>query len=152
MLLLRELTGARRVLPVWIGVAEAEAIEVELARTHRARPLTHQLLARVVEGFGRRIERVIITGVHGGQVHAQLLFDSRRVVSARTSDAVAIALHACVPIYATEALLEMAGFAGVRFLDVADPEAAPLSGADAEALGEFQKFLDRISPEDFDEH
>ena len=114
VLLLQEAAAQRRVLPVWVGPAEANAIELErrLIPTHR--PLTHQLICQVIGSCGRRLERVCVTSLHEGTFHAELVISPDVRVSARVSDAVAMALHQGVSIHAADAVLEEAAVPDVQ--------------------------------------
>lgn len=148
VLLLREVAGQRRLLPIWIGVPEARAIEIERRQVRPPRPMAHQLLADIVESFHRNVEQVRITSLREGQFHAELIFDSGTSVSSRPSDAIAIALYLRIPINALEAVLDQAGLA-IGQTDTAGEDAAG-SEDHAHELEEFRRFLDNASPEDFD--
>ena len=145
VVLLQE-TAGRRCLQIWIGLAEAEAIALEQQGRLPERPLTHVLISDVVAALGRRLERVEITEVRGGTFFADLVFDGSLRVSARPSDSIAIALHADVPIHATEAVLEEAG---VLVEDDESSETEEGGAADEEEVDRFRAFLDNVSPEDF---
>ncbi|MEJ2884882.1 bifunctional nuclease family protein [Actinomycetospora aeridis] len=150
VVLLQE-TDGKRCLQIWIGLAEAEAIALEQQGRLPERPLTHVLISDVVAALGRRLERIEITEVRGGTFYADLVFDRGLRVSARPSDSIAIALHADVPIHATEGVLTDAGV--VVEDDESDEStaaaAAGASGTDEDEVDRFRAFLDNISPEDF---
>ena len=149
VVLLQETEG-KRCLQIWIGLAEAEAIALEQQGRLPERPLTHVLISDVVSALGRRLERIEITEVRGGTFYADLVFDRGLRVSARPSDSIAIALHADVPIHATEGVLSDAGV--VVEDDEAEEAATTASsagGADEDEVDRFRAFLDNISPEDF---
>ena len=63
VLLLQEASGDHRLLPVWIGPAEANAIQVEQHRVSLPRPMTHQLIGDVIDAFSRQLQQVRITEV-----------------------------------------------------------------------------------------
>jgi bifunctional DNase/RNase len=146
VVLLQETQG-KRCLQIWIGLAEAEAIALEQQGRLPERPLTHVLISDVVAALGRRLERIEITEVRGGTFYADLVFDRGLRVSARPSDSIAIALHADVPIHATEGVLADAGV--VVEDDEAEETPASGSGTDEDEVDRFRAFLDNISPEDF---
>ena len=146
VVLLQETQG-KRCLQIWIGLAEAEAIALEQQGRLPERPLTHVLISDVVAALGRRLERIEITEVRGGTFYADLVFDRGLRVSARPSDSIAIALHADVPIHATEGVLADAGV--VVEDDEADETPSGGSGTDEDEVDRFRAFLDNISPEDF---
>jgi bifunctional DNase/RNase len=104
------------------------------------------LIADVVTALGRTLERIEITEVRGGTFYADLVFDRGLRVSARPSDSIAIALHADVPIHATEAVLVEAG---VLVDDDESGEEGSSPVPDEEEVDRFRAFLDNVSPEDF---
>ena len=138
IVLLREV-GGERYLPIWIGAVEAAAIAFEQQGVRPARPMTHDLLREVVRALGATLEAVNITEMRDGIYIAELVFGDERVVSARPSDAVALAVRTGAPIYGAEALLDEAG------ITVPDDGEADEEGE----VEKFREFLDNISPEDF---
>ncbi len=109
-LVLQEVVGQRRIV-MTIGQAEAQAIAVFLEGVAMPRPMTHELMVRLVEGFGGRVSRVIIEGLDGGRFMTQIVCERLDggvplVVDARTSDAVALAIRSRAPIFARESLLD----------------------------------------------
>lgn len=144
ILLLRETVGKRRVVPIYIGGPEAHAIDLALSGTATARPMTHDLMHQVLELLGTKLERVVITELRDGTFYAELLLETEgeepRRVSARPSDAVALAVRSDSPIYAEEALIDEAG------IEEAEPE---VEGNEEEMVEELRKFLDEVNPEDF---
>jgi len=110
-LILGEVDGKRR-LPIIIGGFEAQAIAIELEKMKPARPLTHDLLKRVSDAYGIRINEVIINKFFEGVFYAQLICDDGKKVmeiDSRTSDAVALALRFNCPIYTFESIMVQAG-------------------------------------------
>ena len=134
MLLLRELKGTRA-LPIWIGAAEAAAIANALEGVEPPRPMTHDLLSSVLDTFGHTLQEVRITALSEGTFYALLIVDAE-AISARPSDAVALALRCGSPIYGAAELLDEVG---VEILPERDEE-----------VEKFIEFLDNVSPEDFD--
>ena len=149
VLLLQETAGRRRILPVWVGVPEATAIELARQHIEMPRPQTHQLLVDVVRAFGRRLELVRITMLRDSVFHAELVLDGDTRVSARVSDAVAIALHVGAPIQAEDAVLDEAAVAEIGGLGDGDEDDESEENAQEE-VERFRRFLDTASPEDFD--
>jgi bifunctional DNase/RNase len=135
IVLLREATGDRY-LPIWIGAVEATAIAFAQQGIVPARPLTHDLLKDVVDTLGAHLEAVHITELRDGVFYADLIFDGGRSVSARPSDAIALAIRVGTPIYGEEAVLAEAGIA------IPDEQESEVE--------KFREFLDQISPEDFE--
>jgi uncharacterized protein len=143
VLLLQEASGDHRLLPVWIGTAEANAITVEQHHVSLPRPITHQLIGDVLHAFGRRVEQVRITEIRDNIFHAELILDQNTRVSARVSDAIALALHLRVPIHAEDTVLDAAALANTA-IRTEGGDHAP------DEVEEFRRFLDTTSPEDFD--
>jgi bifunctional DNase/RNase len=110
VLLLKEV-GAGRILPVWIGPWEAQAIAMRLQGITSERPLTHDLFAAALGELGVRVERVIIATLAEETFHARLVLvtpDSRHELDARPSDAIALAVRLDCPIYAAAGVLDQA--------------------------------------------
>ena len=144
VLLLQEAAGDHRLLPVWIGPAEANAIRVERQGVSLPRPMTHQLIGEVIDAFGRQLQQVRITEVRGNIFYAELILDRNTRVSARVSDAVALALHLGAPIHAEDTVLDAAAVARTAVRTEAD------EGVATDEVEQFRRFLDTTSPEDFD--
>ena len=144
VLLLQEAAGDHRLLPVWIGPAEANAIAVEQQGVSLPRPMTHQLIGDVIDAFGRQLQQVRITEIRGNIFYAELILDRNIRVSARVSDAIALALHLGAPIYADDTVLDAAAVAQTAV------RREGAEGASADEVEQFRRFLDTASPEDFD--
>ncbi len=134
IVLLKEVEGLRY-LPIWIGAVEATAIAFAQQSLTPPRPLTHDLLASTIKTLGSALVQVRITEVRDGIFYAELQFDGGQRLSARPSDALALALRAGAPIIASEALLSEVG---IEIPDQSDDE-----------VEKFREFLDQINPEDF---
>jgi bifunctional DNase/RNase len=143
VLLLQEASGDHRLLPVWIGTAEANAIRVEQQGVALPRPMTHQLIGDVLDAFGRELQQVRITELRDNIFHGELILDRNTRVSARVSDAIALALHLGVPIHAEDTVLDAAAIADTAI-------SAEGNDRTTDDVEEFRRFLDTASPEDFD--
>lgn len=102
----------RRYLPIYIDPFMAEAIARAMQGEAPPRPMTHDLLKNIVGELGGAIEYVLISQLQDAAYHATLVLNTRngrREIDARSSDAIALALRADVPIYAAEAVLEQGG-------------------------------------------
>lgn len=147
LVLLKESHGERHV-PIWIGTPEASAIALAQQGIIPARPMTHDLLCDVVEALGRSIKTVHLTSVEDSVFFAQLVFDDDSVVSARASDAIAIALRIPCPVLCAETVLDEAG---VEIAESDDDDDDTATGENAEKeLRKFREFLDDVEPEDFE--
>ena len=139
IVLLREV-GGDRYLPLWIGAVEATAIAFALEGGEPQRPLTHDLLKDLTDGLGARVERVVVNDLREGIYYADLVLavnGSEVVVSARPSDAIALAARTEALLFATPEVLEEAG---VEIRDDQDEDAE---------VERFREFLDTVRPEDF---
>lgn len=135
IVLLREV-GGERYLPIWIGAVEATAIAFAQQGIVPPRPMTHDLLRDVLDALGATLEAVQITELREGVFFADLVFASGLRVSARPSDAIALAIRAGVTIFGSDAVLSDAGIV------IADEQESEVE--------KFREFLDTISPEDFE--
>ncbi len=144
ILLLRELTGKRRVVPIYIGGPEAHAIDLALSGVPTSRPMTHDLLAQVIESLGAALERIVVTELREGTFYAELFLRDGsggvQTLSSRPSDAVALAVRTGSPIFAEESLIDEAG--------IEETETAS-EGNEEQMVEELRKFLDQVKPEDF---
>lgn len=97
------------VLPIWIGKTEATAIAFPLSGQTFERPLTHDLLRIVIEGFEASVKRVIITELRGNTFFAKIFLergDEILSIDARPSDSIALALRTRAPIFVSRELFE----------------------------------------------
>ena len=159
-LLLLEEVGGDRVLPIFVGAPEATAIAYALQNVATPRPMSHDLLGNVIAALGARLFAVEITELVDNTYYAnlRLLRDRAEInVSARPSDAVAIALRVGSPILVSDQLMNEQG--KVMHLDENDEidetddliegdEGAP---NEAELVAELRDFLATIRPEDFNQ-
>jgi len=139
ILLLRENDGGRY-LPIWIGPNEATAIALALQGVEPQRPMTHDLLKLLVEALGASVVRVDVTELVDGTFFANLILDRQGeevAISARPSDAVALAARTSAPLFADRGLLDEAG------VEIEE------DGQEDE-IERFREFLDDINPEDFE--
>jgi bifunctional DNase/RNase len=145
ILMLTEATGTRS-LPILIGSAEATAIAMHLQGVRPPRPLTHDLFRDTLSALGRALTEIRVVDFREGTFYGELVFDNDTTVSARPSDAIALAVRCEVPVFVAEAVLDEAGIVIAEEPDAEEPEAI----ADPEGEVErFREFLDSVSPEDF---
>jgi bifunctional DNase/RNase len=152
VLLLQEDLGERRTLPIYIGTPEATAIAYAVQGVEVPRPLTHDLLVNVIRQLGAELEEVVITALEGSTFFAELhlrLVGGSTVVSARPSDAVALAIRTGAPLFIADELMASEGVV-LAEEDLADEDEAGAEEAPSEeVVEEFIEFLDTIRPEDF---
>ena len=147
IVLLRERTG-QRFLPIWVGAVEATAIAYAQQGVTPPRPLTHDLMVDLLAAAGATVEKVQITALDEGVFYAVVVLGGGVEVSARPSDAIALALRLEVPIVGSESVLDEAGIEMPEDLGDEDQPAQPGPGDEAQ-MREFREFLDQVSPEDF---
>ncbi len=151
IVILRESEG-ERILPIWIGPGEAQAIRRMLAGESFPRPLTHDLVVLVVEGMRAKVARVVIADLRENTFFASIFIERESEVlslDARPSDSIAVALRARAPIYVNEKLLQPPPQAdeGEREGEPDDPPERPLT--DEEKAEQLRRFLEKLNPEDF---
>jgi bifunctional DNase/RNase len=142
VVILQEMDG-ERVLPIWIGPAEASAIAMELAGVKFSRPLTHDLFKQVVVGLGASLSKVLISRVEENTYFAELHLhrdDHVIQIDARPSDSIAVALRLQAPIFTDESLLELTS------IDTVEPMSPDSEKMDPESL---RSYLEKLDPEDF---
>ena len=138
IVLLRDREGGRY-LPIWVGAVEATAIAYAQQGIIPPRPLTHDLLRDILVALGVTLSEVRITALEDGVFYAVLVFSTGVEVSARPSDAIALALRVDAPIRGADAVMDEAG------IDLPDEQ----EPADEDQVEKFREFLDQVSPEDF---
>ena len=128
----------RRALPIYINQDQAKAIIGALENHKPPRPLTHDLLANILEVWDMALERVVIHSIQDGTFYAILTVrqgEVRKEIDARPSDAIAIALRTNSPIWVMEEVLADASIPVDRDADEAEQRA-------------FREFLANLRPED----
>jgi bifunctional DNase/RNase len=138
IVLLRDLESGQ-LLPIWVGSGEASAIALAQQGVVPPRPLTHDLLRDVLTALGAALTEVHITALRDGVFYAVLHLSTGAEVSARPSDAIALALRCGSPILCAPDVLEAAG------LDIPEEGDEP----EEDQVERFREFLDQVSPEDF---
>jgi uncharacterized protein len=133
--------GRNLFLPIWIGHPEAAAILMKLQNAELPRPMTHDLLANVIDHLQASVTGVLVTELRDNTFYAVLRLDSggnEIRVDSRPSDAIALAVRTDAPIFASEILLDANG---IEF----DQEVENVE----EMVREFKDFLDGVTPDDF---
>jgi uncharacterized protein len=132
--------GGDRQLVIWIGHAEADAITLKLQGHEVPRPMTHDLLKSVIEDLGGSLEYVHIHDLRDDTYVADLVVEQngRKVeIDARSSDSIALAIRAQVPIFVADSIMDRASIAPTE----EEPAAAP---EEDEKLGVFRDFLETL--------
>lgn len=140
IVLLKEIDGSR-FLPIWIGAVEATAIAFAQQGVEPPRPLTHDLMNNLLALLDATLTAVHLTEIKDGIFYATMLLrDSNAgqlTISARPSDAIALAVRSHSNILATEELLDEIGIE------------IPVGDGENQEVEKFREFLDQINPEDF---
>lgn len=132
----------RRIVPIWIGTAEATQLGVALEKARFSRPMTHDLFLDALTNLDASIDHVLINDVKGSTFYARLaLRQHGRLIDldARPSDALSLAIRQEAPIYIEEAVLERASF----------PYVFRKNPQDEEEIQAFHEFLENVAPDDF---
>ena len=149
IVILRETTG-ERILPIWIGPGEAQAIRRLLSEEPFPRPLTHDLLFHVVEGLKAKVARIVVAELKDNTFFASIIVERDGEVlsvDARPSDSIALALRAKAPIYVNESLLQQPPRADETTTEEAGEPERELT--DEEKAEQLRRFLEKLNPEDF---
>jgi uncharacterized protein len=136
--------ASNRYLPIWIGPYEADAITIHLQDVQVPRPLTHDLVIKVIEELGAKVERVIVSDLHNDTFYARIILtvNGKEVsIDSRPSDAVAVAVRADCTIYVEDDVMERAGVVPEEETTVGD-----------EDLGAFKDFIGSLDLDDLEKN
>lgn len=139
-------------LPIWVGLLEATAMATELEGVKMARPMTHDLLKRIVEEVGASVSRIVVTDLRDNTFYAEielLVGGKRHSLDARPSDAISLALRTGCPIFVSKDVLA----ASITKDEASEEEETmeaettlDLSDVDRE---EWTEILESLDPHDF---
>ena len=136
IILLRDRDG-QRVLPIWVGASEANAIALQIENITTPRPMTHDLLRNVIHDLKAEIRKVVVSDLKDNTFYALIHLEVNGeplAVDARPSDAIALALRARAPIFVED-----------RVIDHAKTNDFAPDKADVERL---QKWLESLDPDE----
>jgi uncharacterized protein len=108
IVVLKDVNG-ESVLPIWVGVFEANAIALEIEKVSPPRPMTHDLLKNVILGMGATVDRVVVTELRNDTFFAAIWATRNGeplVLDSRPSDAIALAMRTDCPIFVDEEVLK----------------------------------------------
>lgn len=135
IVLLHDVDG-QRVLPIWVGIFEANAIALQVENVSTPRPMTHDLLCNVIRDLNGNVQKVVVNDLKDNTFYAMihlLVGGEPVVIDARPSDAIALALRVSAPIFAEHTVIDNA-----KSLDISTDK------GDAERL---QKWLENLDPD-----
>ena len=154
IVILRDKEG-QKVLPIWVGIFEANAIALQIENISTPRPMTHDLLRNVIEDLKASVQKIVVCDLQENTFYALIylrLNGDTLAIDARPSDAIALAVRVRVPIYAEESVLERAGV----LLDQeeasgpATEERTEVKPEELERMSAFRDFIDSLDLDDFD--
>lgn len=157
VVVLRDASGKYE-LPIWIGLVEASAIATQLEKIQLARPMTHDLLRRLLDETGTKLVRVEVSDLKDDTFFATLhltVGDRAVTIDSRPSDAIALALRTGAPIFVSEQILEQARKSDeATDAHSAEQEKASEKPSIGSALAgqppaRWAEILESLSPEDF---
>ncbi len=129
-------------LPIWVGIFEANAIALQMENISTPRPMTHDLLRHVIEDLGGTVAKIVIADLRDNTFYALIHVDTQGgpvAIDARPSDAIALALRTQASIFVEESVIDNAK--GVDFAtDRGDSERLQkwLESLDPEELGKYK--------------
>ena len=130
-------SGGEAVLPIWVGLFEANAIALQLEKVETPRPMTHDLLRAVLNQMDAKVERIVITDLKENTFYATLHVTrsgERLSIDSRPSDAIALALRTDSPIFVSTEVIEKAKKNDLR--------------EEAGESDRLRKWLEKLDPED----
>jgi bifunctional DNase/RNase len=131
----------QRVLPIWVGVFEANAIALQIENVQTPRPMTHDLLKNVIDDLHASVERVVVSDLKENTFYALIHMRANEhdvIVDARPSDAIALALRTRSPIFVEESVIQSAhAVEATKETDVARLQKW-LEGLSEEELGKYK--------------
>ena len=145
VVLLQERNG-KRILPIWIGPNEAGAIALELSGIAYRRPLTHDLLKSILNGFNANLQKIVVSSLQENTFFAKFYIQASEneiiEIDARPSDSIAMALKMKAPIYISEEL-------GDSMIELSQNSNNPDDEDESISPTDLKKRLRNINPEDF---
>jgi bifunctional DNase/RNase len=138
IVILRDKDG-QRVLPIWVGIFEANAIALQIENVSTPRPMTHDLLRNIIHDLKATVEKIVVCDLQENTFYAliHLVVNGEPLaIDARPSDAIALALRTRAPIFVEESVIDNA-----KTLDLS----SEVGKADADRL---HKWLESLDPDD----
>jgi bifunctional DNase/RNase len=137
------LVGEDKILPIWIGGLEAHAILMQLQGIEPPRPMTHDLLKRVILSLSATVEHIVITDIRDSVYYAEIIVKDGGVtiaIDARPSDAMALALRMECPILVESKVFDLIN---------SEPETEGKEGTPDEQKERIRRYIENLRPEDF---
>ena len=141
IVILKDVTGDS-VLPIWVGVYEANAIALEIEKVATPRPMTHDLIKNLLMGLNTAVQKVVVSELKEETYYALIWLEQNgQIISidSRPSDALALALRLDCPIYVEEQVLKTSKVANTAAEKVSNEELKKwLEGLNDEDLGRYK--------------
>lgn len=134
-------------LPIWIGLMEATAMATELEGIRMARPMTHDLLRRLIDELGGQVESIEVTELKDNTYYASICLqagEKKLTIDSRPSDAISLALRTKSPIFVAKQVLEASSM--LQQLEDGQKDDTNLSNVSRDKWAEI---LEKMSPDDF---
>ena len=134
-------SGSETVLPIWVGVYEANAIALEIEKVSTPRPMTHDLIKNVLAGLDARVHKVVVTELKEDTFYAVIWMErDGKIISvdSRPSDALALALRVDCPIFVEEEVLKTSKKAAATPESTSEELRKWLEGLNDEDLGRYK--------------
>ena len=131
-----------RWLPIWVGLFEANAIALELEKISPPRPMTHDLIKKILESLDARVQKIVVNDVRDNTFYAVIHLRLGRAditVDSRPSDAIALALRVGAPIFVEEEVVHKARTVEAEIGTGTDDDPAKI-----------KEWLESLKPGDFD--
>ena len=134
-------SGSETVLPIWVGVYEANAIALEIEKVSTPRPMTHDQIKNVLAGLDARVHKVVVTELKEDTFYAVIWMErDGKIISvdSRPSDALALALRVDCPIFVEEEVLKTSKKAAATPETTSEELRKWLEGLNDEDLGHYR--------------
>jgi uncharacterized protein len=133
-------TSSDTLLPIWVGIFEANAIALQIEKVDTPRPMTHDLIKGLLNNLDARVTKVVVTELRDNTFYALIVLDVAGkivTVDSRPSDAIALALRTDSPIFVTDEVITKSASAASTTLS-----------ADHSSPEEIRQWLENLNPED----
>src|ERR1700691_4236828 len=137
LVVLKETQGVG-VLPIWVGIYEANAIALEIEKVQTARPMTHDLLKNVLNGLNVHVQRVVVSELKDDTFYALIWMErdgETMSLDSRASDALALALRLDCPIFVEDEVLKTSKLSSIT--------------SEKSTNEDLRKMLENLNDEDF---
>jgi bifunctional DNase/RNase len=134
-------TNTNAVLPIWVGIFEANAIMLKIENIETPRPMTHDLIKNILSNINAKVEKVVVTTLKNNTYYALIFLNLNGKtieIDSRPSDAIALALRTESPIYVEESVIEQARNFDLSS-DISDSE-------------KIKKWFENLDPQDFSKY